>query len=198
MAYKKTKQRSRKPLFLTGAVLLVACLVAGGFLGYHHYHTTKTTKALAAARSIYSKPVANPHVPGGSVSSSQGSGITSSKGGGGSSITTTPSSSVQPTAPVGEFVSDHKPNLSGSPAPNTETSTCTTTAGVQCQITFTSGSTTKSLPAQTTNAQGNTAWNNWTLQSIGLTAGTWKITAVATNGSQTASTTDVTDLTVSQ
>jgi hypothetical protein len=99
--------------------------------------------------------------------------------------------------PTGEFVSNHHPNLGGSPAPNTMTSVCTTTIGVSCKITFTNTSTgtVKSLPSQTTDAGGSTYWD-WKLQDIGLTAGTWKIQAVASYGSQTKTATDIMDLEV--
>lgn len=104
-------------------------------------------------------------------------------------VTNPPAGSVTPSKPNGTFVSNHMPNLSGSPAPNTENSTCTTTPGVDCVITFENGSITKSLPAQVTDANGNTMWN-WSLSSIGLTDGEWTVTAEAVNGSQTASSTD--------
>jgi hypothetical protein len=199
MAYKSKiarKRTLRRPLLVSGVVLLCV-LVIGSFLGYHHYHKSKKTTDLATARSIYSQPQANPHVPGGSTGATQGSGISSSKGGNSSTTVPVPSADAQPSNPVGEFVSNHKPNLSGAPAPNTESSTCTTTAGVICQITFTNGSTVKSLPAQKTDSQGNTSWS-WTLQSAGLSEGTWQIAAVATNGAKTATSPDLSKLVISQ
>lgn len=82
------------------------------------------------------------------------------------------------TAPSGNFVSNHRPNLSGSPAPNQMSSTCNTTPGATCQISFSKDGVTKSLPAQTTDKGGSTYWS-WKLQDLGLTAGTWKIEAKA-------------------
>jgi hypothetical protein len=93
------------------------------------------------------------------------------------------------TTPTGSFVSNHNPNLSGSPAPNSMQSTCTTTPGAKCQITFKLGSTTKSLPAQQTDRGGSAYWS-WELQDIGLTEGSWEVTAKATLGSQTKTATD--------
>ena len=55
----------------------------------------------------------------------------------------------------------------------------------------------KSLPAQTTDAGGATYWN-WKLQDYGLTAGTWKITAIAKLNGQTQTATDATNLEISQ
>lgn len=94
-----------------------------------------------------------------------------------------------PLAPVGVFVSNHHPNLSGSPAPNTESSTCTTTPNVKCQITFTMDGVTKTLPSKITDENGNTSWS-WDIKEIGLTEGAWKVTAVAINGDKTATSED--------
>lgn len=86
--------------------------------------------------------------------------------------------------PSGPFVSNHNPNLDGNPRPAALNSVCNTTSGASCQIIFTKGSVTKSLPAQTTDKGGATYWNGWKPQDIGLTEGEWKITAKATLGSQ--------------
>lgn len=99
-------------------------------------------------------------------------------------------------APTGNFVSNHDPNLGGHPAPNTETSVCNTTPGATCQITFTKGSTVKSLSAITADSGGAAYWN-WKLQTAGLTAGTWQIKAVAKLGGQTKTATDAMNLVVS-
>lgn len=92
-----------------------------------------------------------------------------------------PSSTFTPTKPTGTFVSNHNPNLSGSPAPNQMSSTCQTTPGVYCTIQFTKGSIVKSLPSKKTDSSGNTSWD-WKLQDVGLTAGEWSIEAIAKNG----------------
>jgi hypothetical protein len=192
MTNKRKKRKPVIPALIVVAIIVIVGVIAG-YLWHKNVH--KSSTVTSSNRSIYSPPEANANVPGGKPSSSQGSSISSSKG---SSSSQTPmvSSTVQPNTPIGEFVSDHSPNLSGTPHPNSESSTCTTTAGVNCQISFTSGSTVKSLSNQTTDTNGNTSWN-WTLQSVGLTAGTWQVTATATNGSKTASTNDVTKLVVS-
>lgn len=97
-------------------------------------------------------------------------------------------------APSGTFVSNHSPGQNGSPL--TEVSVCNSTPGATCQIQFTNGSVTKSLPAQVTDRSGSTYWNNWTAASIGLIAGSWQVKATATLGSQTLSTTDQMNLVV--
>jgi hypothetical protein len=100
-----------------------------------------------------------------------------------------------PDAPNGVFVSNHHPNLSGSPAPNQINSVCTTTSGASCTIVFTNGSVIKSLPPETTDSGGSAYWT-WKLQDIGLTEGTWKVQAKATLGSQTKTANDLMDLVV--
>lgn len=107
------------------------------------------------------------------------------------------SSGAKPITPTGNFVSNHNPNLSGSPTPNTEESVCNTTPGAKCEIIFTKDGITKSLPAQTTDNGGAAYWN-WKLQDVGLTEGSWKVTAKATLGSQMVTADDAVPLVVSQ
>lgn len=102
-----------------------------------------------------------------------------------------------PTTPTGAFVSNHRPNLSGSPAPNSMTSTCQTSPGAACTIKFSKGGVVKSLQAQTADSNGYTVWN-WSLQDIDLTAGSWEITAVATIGKNSTSSRDVLNLEVAE
>lgn len=87
--------------------------------------------------------------------------------------------------PTGVFVSNHRPGHGG----DILQSTCNTTPGSMCEIVFTKGSIVKSLPPQQTD-QGGSAYWFWSLQDLGLEEGSWKITAKATLGSQTKSTTD--------
>src|SRR5690606_17218727 len=119
----------------------------------------------------------------------------SDSGSGGSSGPKTMAASANLITPFGNFVSNHRPNLSGSPAPNTLSSVCNTTPGASCTISFTKDGTTKSLPAQTADANGATYWN-WKLQDIGLTTGTWKVQANASLNGQTKSASDALDLVV--
>jgi hypothetical protein len=96
--------------------------------------------------------------------------------------TTSPGSTIL-LAPTGNFVSNHHPNLSGSPAPNTISSVCYTTPGATCVIRFSNDNTTKTLSSQTTDQNGYTYWN-WKLQDQGLSAGTWSVEAIATLNGQ--------------
>jgi hypothetical protein len=86
------------------------------------------------------------------------------------------------TAPSGTFV-----NLYNASADTQMSSICNTTSGATCQIIFTKGSLSIALPAKTTDDDGDATWA-WTPQQIGLTSGSWHITAKAMLASQTTST----------
>ncbi len=115
----------------------------------------------------------------------------------GSDKTPTPVASTTLAAPSGIFVSNHNPNLSGSPLPSQESSVCNTSPGASCYISFTKDGQTKSVSSQTTDRTGSTSWN-WDINSIGLTQGTWTVVAHATLDSQKQSTTDSSFLVVKQ
>ena len=98
-----------------------------------------------------------------------------------------------PVAPSGDFVSAHTVSTSTS-----LTSVCNTTPGANCEISFTSSDgTVKVLTEETTDRGGAAYWNNWTPSSIGITAGSWTIKAIATLNGQTAASTDARPLVVS-
>jgi cytoskeletal protein RodZ len=194
MQYTTQKQRKKGRGKWWLIFIFVVLIIISGLFWWHRVNPSVTT-----VHTNTGTATANPNVPGAtSNTNSPTTGASASKDQGSSAPGTTPSSSVQPATPTGEFVSDHRPNLSGKPAPNTETSTCTTTPGILCQIKFSYGNTTRSLPSQKTDANGNAVWNNWTLQDVGLTTGTWQVTALATNGSKAASAQDTMKLVVSQ
>ncbi|HSW79529.1 MAG TPA: hypothetical protein VLG47_02010 [Candidatus Saccharimonadales bacterium] len=190
---KQTKKSSKKPLIII--ILIILLIAAIGFWIWNKNNSPPTNATVPT--NTGTPATANPDVPGG-TDENPSTGGGGSKDEGSNTPGTAPDSSVTPATPSGQFVSNHEPNLSGSPAPNTETSACTTTPGVLCKITFTSGSVVKSLPAQRTDSNGNTLWTNWTLQSVGLTKGSWQIAAVATNGSKSASVQDSSPLVVTQ
>lgn len=98
--------------------------------------------------------------------------------------------------PTGTFVSNHTPNLSGSPAPNKMHSDCATTPGATCQISFTrNDGRVKTLPAQNTDNAGAAYWS-WTLQDVGLDTGSWTVEAKATLNNKTETAKDSTTLEV--
>jgi hypothetical protein len=99
-------------------------------------------------------------------------------------------------APTGTFVSNHFPGQNGSST--TEASVCNTSPGATCYIEFTNVATgdTTQLAAQVTDARGTTSWYWDVSQDAHLSAGQWKVMAVATLGSQTKTATDTLNLTV--
>lgn len=195
----KTNSHSLKKIAFATLAILLACALILGIL--EKMHVTHLLHKEPAALKVTSK---TPTAGGASSSNQKGEtksnkqsdplttnqpGDEKSNAGNGPTVTV--------LVPTGDFVSNHHPNLSGSPAPNVMTSVCTTSPGTQCSITFTKGATTKSLPAQTTDREGSTYWN-WKLQDIGLTQGTWEIKAVASFGSQTKTANDAINLEVKQ
>jgi hypothetical protein len=173
----KQSKKSYLPAFLiVFALLLIGTFVTLEFTGITHlfHHDNPVIPVTTASQNTKGIP----H-PSSTVSDKQSN------------------ESIKAVVPTGDFVSNHHPNLSGSPAPNTMTSVCTTTPGASCKISFTNTSTgvVKSLPSQTTDAGGSTYWG-WKLQDIGLSAGTWKIQATAGSGDQAKVATDPMDLVV--
>ena len=102
------------------------------------------------------------------------------------------SNTAPPETPSGTFVSNHFVSLTSYTSQN---SVCHTSPGTKCTITFSQGSTTRSLPAKQTDANGNTSWD-WDVKELGLTAGIWTITVKATNGKYTSTTVDQINLEV--
>ncbi|MGH7142171.1 MAG: hypothetical protein ACREF5_01710 [Candidatus Saccharimonadales bacterium] len=192
--YYRFSNRKKYLFFVTGIILLIV-LVMGGLelTGFVHLFQKPPaaftghldTSGGGSSNNQKGEPQTNP-LPG---TSTQSNGNKS-----GVSGSTTNESLLMP---MGDFVSDHHPNLSGSPAPNTITSVCNTTPGASCIISFTSNGDTKSLPSQITNSDGSAYWNNWTLQSIGLTVGTWQIQATANLNGQNKTAFDAMDLKIS-
>lgn len=191
MKYKTNTTHNKQIVYgIVGTVLVLA--IAASALAYWRIHrapapTVATNQGPATATT---------HVPSGTNNpTSPTNGGDSSKSGGTPSTTLSPG--VQPAAPNGQFVSNHAARLSGGAIYSTESSTCLTTPGAYCQIQFQMGDTIRTLPKKLTDANGNVVWESWTLGDVGLSAGAWDITAIASNGSHTASTKDAIQLTVS-
>lgn len=192
MSHMKIKKSNHKKVLVMSAIAIV--IIAACIGVYALYKARHQSPSNGYYNPKTATPTTNVPVTTKKPGQSEGS-INSAAPGGSTPATPSIDPSIVPSSPVGTFVSNHSPNLSGNPAPNTETSACTTTPGAKCEIIFSQGNLTKTLQAQTTDAYGNTSWN-WTLQSIGITEGTWKITAVATNGSNQTSAADATNLQV--
>ncbi len=189
MQTRSTQQHSSRYLLGLGILVVVtAALVVG-------LELTDTTHFFHKQKLAINSP-ATPTLGGASTNSSKGESQPTTTSGPTTdgSKSTSPTSQVTPVSPFGDFVSNHTPGQHSSPM--TEASVCNTTSGATCQIFFSDGSITKSLPVQTTDLNGSTYWNNWTPASIGLTQGSWQITAVATINGQSKSTTDPINLEV--
>lgn len=201
---KPNNNHSRKKTFIIIAVVLVAILVVGVVLELtgvtnfidsnraKHYVTTPNTGSRTINQNTKGDGSTGNSTGTNSGSSSSGSSTTNS----GSSTNSNDSGDAKAqqtitdpstplSAPIGPFVSNHH---LGASSPTVQ-STCTTTPGATCQIIFTNGSATKSLPVQQTDRGGSAYWS-WNLGEIGLTKGSWQITAKAVAGSQTKTATD--------
>lgn len=190
----KIKRYSKFWLILGSALIIIIV----GVVTYLYMRNSSSTTGQPNSSGIYNPNTNNPtsSVPASNTNKDpSGGGVATTKEGSNSAPSI--DASTQPSAPTGTFVSNHRPNLSGKPAPSSETSTCTTTPGAQCKISFSMNGIVKSLPTQQTDGNGNTSWT-WTLQDIGLTTGSWKISATAINGTKTANATDQLDLVVAE
>ena len=190
MSRRNYKPWYRNPLLLLGGAIIALALVV------LILELTNTTHWFHQAKTTYPNPV-EPH------NKSINTGPTAPNKQ--PQNTDTGSSSSQPSqantatnlqAPSGSFVSNHRPTPSGQPGP-TEQSICITSPGATCVITLTSAGVVKALPAKTADASGTASWS-WTIQDLGITGGSWTITAKSTLGSQTKSTTDPIALEVQQ
>lgn len=188
--YQTTSSKKRNILIAVVSVFIIALISVATFCYLKQKDENYRAKQYGSSQT-------NP-VKDTPTATSKGSvGGSSSSKDASSSPATTAAPGIMPTTPTGVFVSNHHPNLSGQPAPNLESSTCSTTPGVSCQISFTNGDVTRSLEARVTNTDGNTSWT-WKLSDIGLTVGDWKITAVATNGSKVTTAGDSMPLSIKQ
>jgi cytoskeletal protein RodZ len=201
--YTRTPQprpkKSYLPLWISGGVVIVVILVVATL------EFTNTTHIFH-----HRKPAVS--------ASSETKGEPSDNRGSSSSVSTnsaspTPSDSTSPVpandndktngstsdstasliAPSGDFVSAHHVQLDTALS-----SVCNTTPGANCKITFTNGGTVKSLEQRTVDRGGSTYWDHITPRNIGLSAGTWKVQAVATLGNQTKTADDALTMEISQ
>lgn len=113
----------------------------------------------------------------------------------GSQKQTLPSSpQTQLITPYGTFVSNHNPGKDGSPT--SEQSVCNTNPAAICYIKFTKDGITKTLQPQAADSSGVVYWS-WDVNNakdIGLTAGSWQVSAIASLNGQTKSSDDVVPL----
>ncbi len=188
----KIVQKNKKKKFLLLGLLILVVIFA---YGSWYYFFIRSSSAPTTITHSGQKITSDPNVPGGTKkpgSSADSSGISISKE---PATPTQIEKNITPKMPTGVFVSNHHPSLNGVPTPSTINSTCSTTPGAFCTITFTQGNSIKSLPKQQTNSSGNAEWN-WSLQQIGLTTGSWNISATASNGELVSTASDAMPLEV--
>lgn len=187
MAYKSMKMT----IWQRVAVVAIAILIIGGAVFYFtsHKSSSKTTSTTPGTNFTTNSKTGNQSTKGEAPTPIQptpsSKGIGSETGGNGTS-------SAAPTTPTGNFVNTHQPSLTTQMF-----SSCVTTVGATCQVTFTNTSTGAVVPVssqpQLVDSSGSAYWS-WTPKQIGLTAGTWKITATATLNNQTQTASDATNL----
>jgi hypothetical protein len=175
----------RKPLLVTlGVVILLMAVIMT-------LELTNTTR-LFHKRANTSFNANTPTTGGGSAGSQKGesqspqqsSDSNTDKQQNGSDNSSA-SSAVNLVAPTGNFVSAHHISVSTNIS-----SVCNTTPGASCKITFTKAGTTRAVALKATDSNGSAYWNNWSPASVGITAGSWHVQAVATLNGQTKSTED--------
>lgn len=190
MAYSRSpKSRKRSNYVPIVAVLfaLILILAAGGLYATGHApFARKSPQQVSESRSTGSSATKGESSNGTTSEQSNNQTPGSSKDNGSGS-------NQELLSPTGNFVSTHKPRSSDQLS-----STCATTSGATCQITFTKDGVTKSLPVETTDAGGAAYWGPWKPQDYGLTPGSWTVTATAKLGTQTKTSTDALPLEVTQ
>lgn len=176
----KNKTTNKKLLYFTIIAVLVA--IGGVFaLNYRHQHPQAGTTIVFPVKVPDSSTTNTPPNNGTSTQTPQ---TTSTKTTGTSSGTNT-----LLVAPYGSFVSNHSPSLGNGPSPSSEQSSCYTTTGAICYISFTKGSDIYKLPSQVADSNGIAYWS-WDVKQTGMTQGVWKIQAVVALNGQTKSTLD--------
>lgn len=173
--YIRETSHRRRYLLTAGILLVAACLLAilelTNVTHFFHNNSSKPGQPTVA--------VSNRPKTAGSVNKTQQGAAEATNSTDHPKIVSNTSAELK--EPFGNFVSAHR----NVPADAVLSSVCNTTAGATCQVTFTNGGITKSLPSQQTDLEGSAYWSSWTPQSIGLTSGSWQVKAIASLGDQT-------------
>ena len=187
----QTPIRKQKKFWVFGAgLLLVLTLLALEITNrtyiFHKRKIVSTTIPSKSPVGSESSPTSNSSVPTGGTSSDTNTPSSDKK-------TTNQTVGSELIAPYGTFISNHRPGQNGSNL--MESSQCTTTPGAKCYIKFTKGNVIKTLEEKSASNDGSIFWE-WNTADAGLTSGNWVVTAVATLGNQTKTTTDQVELEV--
>lgn len=184
--------KTRRPLLSSPFILWVA-LLAIVFVSLLVLELTNTTHLFhkqKAVTGVIPTTSTSTKTPTDNTTSTQPSQTTSAK-----TPAVNSGSNLPLVAPYGSLVSNHQPNLSGTPAPSSEQSSCNTTPGATCYIVFTKDGATNRLPDQVANSYGVAYWS-WDVKQAGMTQGSWQIQAITTLNGQTKSTPDTINLNV--
>lgn len=156
-------------------------LVGGGYYLWHRYQINhpKPVVNIPAAENSGNQVIATPtpNVPG---------------------ATDKTNSATDLLTPSGNFVNKYKSTMN-----QILESSCNSTSGATCEISFSMGNVTKTLTAKTVAFSGKEAqvafasWQ-WTPSSLGLTPGSWTISATASLNGATKTANSTTLLEVSQ
>ncbi len=172
-----------KHKYTVGAITVICILFAGFYAWHIRFSKDSTVKEPVKISDSQGHTItADPNVPGGNTGSDVGKTVTLVK-------------------PFGNFVSNHAVDLDPNNDRNQEESTCSTTYGANCQLTFTLNDKSVKLPTRKASTNHNeqvasTSWPTWSPVSLGLTPGKWKVLATAELNGQTKTTEDL--LTVTQ
>lgn len=190
------KTKKQKIVILTAIGILLLAVVFGVVI----WRTSISSKSQTSQTTASDSTKGEISTTGSSSTVSSSSATSSNDESGAGVVDKNGDATVQTTAyvapPTGTFVSNHHVSLSDSSQLSVQ-SDCTTTPGIACKITFANGSITKNLAAKTTDAGGAAYWS-WNVKDLGLTVGSWQVSAIATVGSQTQTSIDATKLEINQ
>jgi cytoskeletal protein RodZ len=189
--YKNRSPQAKKPWIIGAVCLLVVILVV--LLGWLHWRHTAPSKPII----IKTTGTTSNKSAGASTTTPSSTSTSTDKTSVNGGAPPPASSNITILQPSGQFVSNHSPNLSGSPAPSSEESVCNGTPGAQCYIQFTNTSdgTVFKLASETLDSNGAAYWQ-WDVKTNNLEQGSWQVTAFSTLGNQTKSAQDARNLTV--
>ncbi len=185
MAYQKRLIKRRRNRKLV-RVVVAALILFSTLFTYFYFHlknldTTPTKASSSASVPVTSKGDVTPPKT-----------TNNEKGNSSDTAQTMPTSNSTnpPKTPYGNFVSNHNPKSTDS-----EQSTCTTSPGASCTISFTKDGAIKKLDHKTTDSDGTAYWL-WSLKDIGIREGTWQITVTSNLNGKDATANDTRDLVV--
>jgi hypothetical protein len=177
------KSNKQKILFVASTFVIVAIVIVIALAGGHKKAVSGPIKTMYTSSSSSTKSAKSNPSSSNSSNASSNNSSSDKPASSGSQIGTSNSLA----APYGTLVSNHKPGQNGSNL--IEQSQCITNPGASCYIKFTQNGVVKTLPTKTADTNGSVIWQ-WSISDAGLTSGNWQITAVATSGAQTKTTTD--------